>query len=228
MDLSRATGLGGDYTPAPEGNHRAVCVSVIDLGTQTRDGQFGLKSAREIMIRWELSDELMDDGRPYTIGKRYSYSMHERASLRKHLESWRGQAFTETDFRPGGFKIENLLGKSCLVMVKHSENGGKTYANVDGVSKLPKGMAPGAPTIEPYLFDLEDFETESWNALSDGLKRIVCASPEAQKIGLAAPASAVAPARAAAVTTSYQRAAPPRAAPVATVTEEDLDDEIPF
>jgi hypothetical protein len=241
MDLSRATGLGGgDYTPAPEGNHRAVCVAVIDLGTQTRDSAFGTKSAREIMIRWELCDELMDDGRPYTIGKRYSYSMHERANLRKHLESWRGVAFTEADFQPGGFKIENLLGKGCLVSVKHDDKGDRVYANVDTVTRLPKGMTPGQPTIVPYLFDLEAFDADAWTAISDGIKRIICSSPEAQKLGLGAPAPqngrAIVQQRlaAAAPTAAYHQAqhdmayANRRGAMIETRFDTELDDEIPF
>lgn len=249
MDLSRASGLGsGDYTPAPEGNHRAVCVAVIDLGTQTRESAFGVKSAREIMIRWELCDELMEDGRPYTIGKRYSYSMHERANLRKHLEGWRGVAFTEADFQPGGFNISNLLGKNCLVAVKHDDKGDRVYANVDTVARLPKGMTSSQPTVEPYLFDLDAFDAQAWAAISDGIKRIICNSPEAQKLGLAAPVGNQAQGRqavqqrlaAAAPTATYHRAQNeiayanrrgagiPTPAMTETKFDVDLDDDIPF
>ena len=89
---------GGSFTPVPAGSHLAVCYRIIDLGTQKVVFQNENKFLRKVMVSWELPDEKMDDGRPFVISKRYTWSMHEKATLRKHLEAWRGKGFSEEDF----------------------------------------------------------------------------------------------------------------------------------
>ena len=54
---------GGNFTPAPAGTHGARLLIATDLGTQ--DTPFGIK--RQARLTWALPDELMDDGRPYSI-----------------------------------------------------------------------------------------------------------------------------------------------------------------
>jgi hypothetical protein len=54
------------------------------------------------MITWELPTELEvfheEKGEePYVVSKTYTLSMHEKATLRRDLESWRGQGFTEKE-----------------------------------------------------------------------------------------------------------------------------------
>ena len=51
--------------------------------------------ARKIMASWELlGEDRMDDGKPFTMSKSWFLSMHEKATLRKDLESWRGRPFS--------------------------------------------------------------------------------------------------------------------------------------
>src|SRR5688572_17810697 len=93
---------GGNYTPPPPGTHPAICYRFIDLGTQTSSfpGNNGQpKQTRKVMISWEITDpELrMEDGKPFSISSRYTWSMHEKATLRKTLESWRGAPFINSD-----------------------------------------------------------------------------------------------------------------------------------
>lgn len=93
-----------EFELAPAGTHIAVCYRVIDLGTQETTFKGEVKHQHKILISWEIPDEKMKDGRPFTIGKRYTWSMSEKANLRNDLESWRGK-FTAADFGPNGFKI---------------------------------------------------------------------------------------------------------------------------
>lgn len=172
-----------DFTPPPAGNHLAACYRVIDLGTQQSEYLGETKHQRKVLISWELCDEFMetDEGpKPFTVHQRYTWSMHEKATLRHHLESWRGQALKDSDFGEGGFEIQNIIGKPCLVSVVHREAGGKTYANVSSVSKLPKGMQPQRPTNETVYLWLEngEFNREVYNSLPDGLKETISKSPE--------------------------------------------------
>lgn len=172
-----------DFTPPPQGNHLASCYRVIDLGTQQTEYLGETKHQRKVLVSWELSDEFMDtdDGpKPFTVHQRYTWSMHEKATLRHHLESWRGQAFVDSDFGPGGFDIQNIIGIPCLVNVVHRESGGKTYANVTSVSRLPKGMEAKPltnPTTYLWLTDGE-FNAAVFDALPDGLRETIMKSPE--------------------------------------------------
>ena len=138
MHMPPNTG-GGDFEPPPAGNHRAVCYRVIDLGTQQTEYQGQTKYQRKIMLSWELCDEIMpargDFGpKPFSMSQRYTFSSHEKAVLRQHLESWRGVPFQDSDFGPGGFDIRNVLGKSCLLNVVHEIKNGKITQQIEDVA----------------------------------------------------------------------------------------------
>jgi hypothetical protein len=166
----------------PAGTHLAVCYRVIDLGTQETTYKGQAKKQHKILLSWELPEEKMEDGRPFTISQRYTWSMSEKASLRRDLESWRGLPFTERDFGEGGFDVKNILGKACLLNIVHTDKGDKKYANIASISKLMKGQTPPAdgPTNEPVYLWLHEsrWNPEAFHKLSDGLKSAIMASPE--------------------------------------------------
>ena len=137
---------GANYKPAPTGTHAAVCVDVVDLGEIKVEYQGKAKVQHKIKIVWQI-EELRDDGEPFRLQKRYTLSLHEKASLRKDLESWRGKQFSDEELN--GFDVEVLLSKGCLVNVIHRQSEGSTFANVSAIMKLPKGMT--APTIRNYV-----------------------------------------------------------------------------
>ena len=103
------------YENAPDGQHAARCIQVVDLGTHTRDtGQWGIKDTRECMIVWELTpvdDDgvhiLMQDGRPFVARWTGTFSLNDRAMLYKILTDWRGKPFNEDDLKK--FEFKNLL-----------------------------------------------------------------------------------------------------------------------
>lgn len=171
---------GGNFTPAPAGTHPAICYRFIDLGTQTTNFD---KRQRKVMLSWEITDPELrtEDGKPFTVSQRYTWSMHEKATLRKTLEAWRGTPFIKTDFGPDGFSVRKLIGIGCLLSILHEpREGGGVYANINGVMKLPKGMEPGkleSPTAFLSL-DEADFDREVFNGLSDKLQETIKASPE--------------------------------------------------
>lgn len=168
------------FTPVPQGNHVAVCYRVIDLGTQRGEYMGKENHRRKLLISWEIPDEKMDDGRPFTIGQRFTWSMSDKAALRALLESWRGKAFVESDFGPQGFDIMNVIGVGCMLNVVHATKGGKTYANIASVAKLPKGMAaPGPTNPRNYVWlSKEEFIQGNFDNLSDSLQSVIQASPE--------------------------------------------------
>lgn len=173
------TDSGSDYKPVEAGNYAATCVRVIDLGTQTTNYNGEEKSARKVRVFWEIPEVTVEwEGqvRPATISSTYTASLHEKANLRKVLESWRGRSFTPDELK--GFDTKNVLGAPCLLNVVHTEKDGRTYANVATVSPLIKGMAKPEVTGPLINFDLDEFEPSVLEGLHDKLRDQIKASPE--------------------------------------------------
>jgi hypothetical protein len=135
------------FTLAPAGTHRAVCVGVIDLGTQEVVWEGKTKYQRKILIQWELVDENMDDGRPFMLSRMFTLSNADNGKLRPFLESWRGRPFTDEEL--ASFDVAALLKAPCLLGVIHQANNGKTYANVSTAQRLPKSMQAPKSTHNP-------------------------------------------------------------------------------
>jgi hypothetical protein len=124
-----------EYTPAPEGLHQAVCVDVVDLGMQ--DTQWGPK--QKCRIYWQIEEIDTETGKRFPVAKQYTVSLHEKATLRKDLQTWRGRKFTEQELE--GFDLENLIGVNCQVQVVHNlADDGRVFANVQAVVPIGKNM----------------------------------------------------------------------------------------
>ena len=171
---------GGDFELVPEGMHVARCYRVIDMGTQFNE-QYQ-KSFHKILISWEFPEEKMSDGRPFAITKKYTLSLHKKATLRSHLESWRGRKFTDEEAQ--GFDISKLMGATCYINVVHSKTGDNTYANVAAITPLPKNLLCPVVINPPVILnlDVDLFDRAVFDALSEKLKDIVRATPEYKNI----------------------------------------------
>jgi hypothetical protein len=181
---------GGDFKKVPPGAYIGRCYSLIDLGTQITNGQYGEKAQYKIRLSWELfgDDEngqpltVIVDGKemPMTISKTYTLSLHEKSGLRKDLAAWRGKDFTDEEAK--GFDISKLLGAYCMVNATTSETNGKTYTNVAGLTPLPgalKNQKP-APVHDNIIFDLAKPDMDVFGKFYDKLREQIKASPEWQ------------------------------------------------
>lgn len=148
MPLIATAGSSKTFKPVPAGVHDAVCSHVIDLGYEYSE-QYQ-KESRKVMIIWEVN-EPSESGLPMTINKRYTLSLNEKAALRKDLEGWRGQKFTEEQLK--GFDVEVLKGKQCQLHIIHNEKDGKVYANIASV--LPKGK--NSPSIQVVNHEIPEW-----------------------------------------------------------------------
>lgn len=169
---------GGNFTPPPAGTHMAVCYRVIDLGTQQGQYMGQAKRQRKIVVSWELSDEKMEDGRPFTVHQRYTLSSHEKSRLRQDLEAWRGAPFKDSDFGPDGFHLAKLLDVPCMLTIIHEAKDGNTYANIRAIAKPPKGFQASGLTNEKAYFSFEDFSPESFARLPQRIQDTIKKSPE--------------------------------------------------
>ena len=170
------------FEPAPAGWHPARCFAVIDLGTQWSD-TYG-KEVHYVRIGWELPTCLRDDNRPYAIYSRFTLSAHQKATLRKTIESWRGRAYTEQELKQkGGLPLDKLPGQTAYINVVHApakDGSGDVYANVGGIGPLPKEIKCPAAVNEQLVFSLQGdaFDAPGFERLTDKTKEIVMRSGE--------------------------------------------------
>ena len=159
--MINATNSGGAKREIiPAGNYIARCYSMVHVGTVEEEILGEKKSLNKCRITWELPEELrvFDEAKgeqPLVISKEYNLSMHEKANLRKDLESWRGKAFTDDQAKT--FDITKLLGVPCMLNIIHkTTKGGNTYALISNISAIPKGFNCPAQTNPTFEWNFED------------------------------------------------------------------------
>ena len=186
---------GGNFAPTPSGNFIGRCFSLIDLGTQVNEGgEYAGKVNHKIRIEFELFGET-EDGKPMTItiddkelplviGKEYTLSMHEKATLRKELGAWRGKQFDDDD-EAVAFDITKLVGAYAMVNISHKTNvKGKTYANIANLSPLPSALknAKPLPINKNRIFNLDEPDFDVFETIPEWLRDMIAKSPEWSEI----------------------------------------------
>ena len=165
-------GGGDDFKLVTPGMHPAVCDMMVDLGLQEQKSPlYGDSIKHQVYIRWQIPGELLEyekDGQkiegPMTIGSYYTLSLNEKATLRKHLQGWRGKEFSAEE--AAKFDISAVLGKPCTLNVIHKTgNDGKVRAKVEGVGPPMKGVPPAELEGEPILYDGGEDQSPVWNKL---------------------------------------------------------------
>ncbi|WP_340104151.1 phage replication initiation protein, NGO0469 family [Rhodohalobacter sp. 8-1] len=116
-----------NYPVPDEGLHSAVLVDAVNLGTL--ETPWGPKEKISLIFELQSTDE---DGRHFIVGKRFTRSMNEKASLRKFLEKWRSIKYTPAELQQG-VDLENLIGMSSLLLVVLNETQERTYANIESI-----------------------------------------------------------------------------------------------
>jgi hypothetical protein len=203
------------FTPAPSGTHVAIAYSFIDLGTQESSYAGEFKKRRLVRIAWELPGELRDDGKPHSVSRLYTWSMHEKSKLRGDIEAWISRPLTKQDLAPGPnrFNVKDMLGRAAMLTIAHQEKDGKVFANVASVTAVPKGLPVPQGISQHVYFSLEPglYKGEVFDVLHAKAKETIERSPEYQKVRF-----------------GVQPAPTTRPVPVAQRYDAPLDDQIPF
>lgn len=125
------------------GVYTALSSMLIDLGFQKSILDNNVR--RKFMMVWNIVGEFIEvnnEQLPRVMSKEYTLSLNEKSNLRKDLQAWRGQAFTEEELK--GFDLLTVMNKPCQLQIINEEKNGKTYNNISAIMAMPKGM-----TVEP-------------------------------------------------------------------------------
>jgi hypothetical protein len=192
MSLTLSESAKATERQLPEaGTTMGVLVQLIDLGCQKTNWDGEEKWSPKVRLTFELPDQVIDGEvvengkttkvtKPMMVSLELTRSLGERATLRKHLESWRGAAFTSKEL--ASFSLKNLLGKAALLTLMHkTSQAGRQYCAINAISKLPKGMTAPKESVNSHVFyEIENGQNEVFAALPEWLQDKVRASKEFQ------------------------------------------------
>jgi hypothetical protein len=183
MKIKSGSGGGSTFEPCEQGLHPAVNIGVIGIGEQSFVYKGETKTNDKVMLMWEIpslrrsweNKEGEQFEGPVTISKEYTNSNDERSHLRRNLKGWRGRDFTDAEM--DDFDIKSVLGKTCQLMVIHSNgkgaNAAKTYANVDNILPKKEGTDDLVAEQELVYYDPDEHTKESFSKLKEWIQKKV-------------------------------------------------------
>jgi len=180
--MIEASANSSDFKPVEAGTYVARCYSMVHVGTIEQEYMGEIKEMNKVRISWELPTELKvfkeEKGeQPQSVSKEFTLSMHEKANLRKFLESWRGKGFSEEEAKK--FDVTKLLGKPCMISIIHkTSKQGKLYAEISSISTLPKGMTCPEQINPSFEFTFTPYDHEKFLTLPDWLRDKIKLSKE--------------------------------------------------
>lgn len=166
-----------------------VCFSIVDKGNQKTNWDGQEKYMPKVRLAFELPEqtiegEVTENGKttkvtkPMVVSMELTRSLGERATLRKHLETWRGQAFTSKEL--ASFNLKNLLGKAAmLTLVNKTSQAGRDYCSIQGLAKLPKSVkAPTTTENKQVFYEIEEGTGGAFSELPEWLQKSILESKE--------------------------------------------------
>lgn len=146
------------FHPHPVNQYVAQCVDVIDLGEKVESYPGKTDHlARKCVLVFRTGEKNEETGDDIDVAREFTISMGDKANLRKFLEQWRGQPYTDEQIA-AGVKLDKLTGQHALLSIGHRTSGkGRTYAIITACVGIPKQMAAMVTTYTDYA------RAEYWN-----------------------------------------------------------------
>ncbi|RIV20380.1 hypothetical protein DYU11_20225 [Fibrisoma montanum] len=176
-----------------QGNYVARCFSMIQIGTVEETYLGESKTVNKIRLAWEFPTEKAvfspEKGEePFVLGKEYSFSMHEKATFRKDLGSWRGKTFTDEE--AAKFDAGKLLGVPCMInVIHHTTAKGETIAKIGSIAPLPKGLTCPDQINPTQALSFADFDFGVFDKLPGWIQEKIKSSKEYAALVNPAPAT---------------------------------------
>lgn len=164
--------------PVEPGVYMAVCVGVIDLGTQYSE-KFKNYS-NKVKFVWALPSEIIEiDGKveERQLYKEFTFSVSKKGGLRAFLESWNSKSYSDDEFAE--LDVFDQVGKPCQLQVVLNDTG--EYSNVANLMPLPKGMPAPVTKTAFITWDMEAWDDAVFETLPEWTKEQIKKSTQYQK-----------------------------------------------
>lgn len=172
------------FKSASAGMQPGILYNIVDLGTQENEYKGEVKSNRQLFMQWELPEELIDapesesHGEPMSQSAFVNLTVGDKARLTEIVVASTGE-------KPqNGYDPQDLLGTACnLTIETYSKNDGSMGSKVKSYSPLLRSQKMGKPTNPLAYFDLDNFDQDAFDALPNGIRKMIEISPEYKKLG---------------------------------------------
>jgi hypothetical protein len=137
----------------PEGTFQAELVRAYYVGTQ--ENKFNPAAPQpKIIFVFELDEPMLESDGNHILSTTVTYSLNEKSGLTKLLKPVMGSSYPD---KPGQqLDIDALVGLKVMVTVSHTHKDDKTYANIAGLARLPRGMQPFSATLDAFSWSCDD------------------------------------------------------------------------
>jgi hypothetical protein len=154
MNINQWNKNGGtdDIAPLAGGTYVAVCVGIIDIGTQVSEWNGERKERNQILIMFDFPYERIEingEDLPRCMSIRVTKTLDSKGNFRKYCSSWRGRDFTADELLD--FDLQKIIGAPAMITVTENVKDGKTMSYISGIGKLIKGQTPPTPTRKLYF-----------------------------------------------------------------------------
>lgn len=167
----------------PSGTHAARIVRIIEIGRTSYMYLGEEKHKHAVEITFELPTELRvfneEKGeQPMVVSLEYNLSRYEKAKLMIHLGALENKVFSEDEMLD--LDVASYIGRACMVTIVHKVSAkGNTYANVQGVSSVPKGLEVPPMINQPLVWDYDtNFALDVLNSFPVWLQDKIKETPE--------------------------------------------------
>lgn len=177
MELPAHTG-GSSAPPLEPDIYQARCHMMAYVGTQEDDYQGTVSERPKVVLGFTLPTEVyeFEEGqgeKPYQKSKAYTFSLGRKANLRRDLEKWRGQAWSE-DWPD--FDIEDVLGTAVRISTVQNEDGSRWYIS-DFIRAKKQSDCPPL-TEAPISYDIRKHDEEAFQRLPKFVQDMAREAPE--------------------------------------------------
>lgn len=176
---------GPQYTPE-EGVQLAIITQVVGLGLQDGGTWQGEKKPDQKMVRftYELVNDVHDFGgeqKPLVISEEFALSGNEKSRCFKRANG------IDPGLKNSKGDITKFVGKPVMVQIIHKagagKHEGKVFANIGGVTPIPKGMpVPQGTFNAQFSYDPYNHDEEVFQQLPDFLKEKIIQRLDATRI----------------------------------------------
>lgn len=171
-----------NFEPIKAGTYLARIYSLIQLGNHQEEVKGKPMMLNKLQLSFELpmNTKVFKEGtalQPLTVHKKYTWSLGQKANLRKVVEAIVGVSLTEKETE--SFDIESLIGKPCLVAIKEvTSKKGNIYNDISTVSPCMIGQTC-PPQVNPSrVLTFSSWNQEIFDSLPDFLKDQIMTSEQ--------------------------------------------------
>jgi hypothetical protein len=150
---------------APAGNHIARLYSITHIGNLDENYMGEPKVMDKVRLGFELPTETHvfkegEEAKPLSVFEEYTFSMHEKAKLRKLVHGILGTQLCDAE--AAAFDLDDLLGQVCMLNVTLRDSG---WPKIESAAPLPKGMKAPEQVNQNFIFDVDEFDQEKFDTL---------------------------------------------------------------